>query len=398
MTEPPAPDVPVPPAADAPLPRVRFTRHEWAGSFGDLGTDLPLLVGMILAAGLDCASVFIVFGALQIATGLIYGLPMPMQPLKAMAALVITQKLAGATLFGAGIAIGGIMLILTLTGALTLIARLIPLPVVRGIQLGLALSLASIALKQYVPDGGASGYAIGAFAFAALVLLRLRPHLPAGLIVVLVGVGSALAFMVDHAQLAAGIGFHLPKPFVPTWSDIGTGLLLLALPQLPLSLSNSVIATHQTARDLFPQRPLTIRGIGLTYSIANLTAPWLSGVPVCHGCGGLAGHYALGARTGGSVVMYGATFLVLGVFFSGALDQVVRLFPLPLLGALLFFEALALAQLVRDQAAQPRALGIVLVTGLLAANLPQGYLIGLAVGCALYYLLRAAGAGEERAI
>ncbi|MCZ2400148.1 MAG: hypothetical protein LC135_09825 [Phycisphaerae bacterium] len=39
-------------------PRIRFDRHELAGSFGDIGTDLPLLIGMIAAAGLDSASVF----------------------------------------------------------------------------------------------------------------------------------------------------------------------------------------------------------------------------------------------------------------------------------------------------------------------------------------------------
>lgn len=74
---------------------LRFNWQELSGSFGDLGTDLPLLVGIIMAAQLDSASVFTVFGIAQILTGVIYGLPMPMQPLKAMAVIVITQKLSG---------------------------------------------------------------------------------------------------------------------------------------------------------------------------------------------------------------------------------------------------------------------------------------------------------------
>jgi hypothetical protein len=69
--------------------RVRFDRNELSGAFGDIGTDLPLIVGMILAAKLDPASVLTLFGAMQLLTGLIYGLPMPAQPLKAMAVLVI---------------------------------------------------------------------------------------------------------------------------------------------------------------------------------------------------------------------------------------------------------------------------------------------------------------------
>lgn len=129
-------------------PRIRFDRHELAGRFGDIGTDLPLLIGMIAAAGLDAASVFTVFGVLQLLTGLLYGLPMPMQPLKAMAVLVISQGIAGETLYGAGLAIGTVTLVLSLSGALEWLARAIPRCVVRGVQVGRGLSLATLALKQ----------------------------------------------------------------------------------------------------------------------------------------------------------------------------------------------------------------------------------------------------------
>ncbi|MCE3011939.1 MAG: putative sulfate/molybdate transporter, partial [Proteobacteria bacterium] len=84
---------------------IRFNRFEWAGSIGDIGTDLPLLIAMISAAQLDVASTFIMFGLMQMLTGLVYGLPMPMQPLKAMAVLVISQKLPGSTLYAAGFVI-----------------------------------------------------------------------------------------------------------------------------------------------------------------------------------------------------------------------------------------------------------------------------------------------------
>ena len=106
--------------------RIRFDRNELAGSFGDIGTDLPLIIGIVLAADLDAASVFIMFGALQILTGLVYGLPMPMQPLKAMAVLIITQKLPGDIVYAAGLAIGATMLLLTLSGLLEKLASWIP--------------------------------------------------------------------------------------------------------------------------------------------------------------------------------------------------------------------------------------------------------------------------------
>ena len=379
------------------MPRaIRFDRNEWAGSFGDIGTDLPLVFGMVLAAGLDAASVFAVFGLLQVATGIVYRLPMPLQPLKAMAVLVITGGVAAETLYGAGIAIGAVMLVLTLTGVLGWVARRIPLCVVRGIQLGLGLSLASLALRSYVSAQGVQGYLLAGVAFAALVVLWGNRRIPAGLVVVGLGLVYALSFRVDLGALVAGAGFALPRLRVPDLSDVATGFLVLALPQLPLSLSNSVIATERTLADLFPERRVGVRKIGFTYAAVNLLAPLAGGVPACHGCGGLAGHYALGARTGGSVVIYGGFFLCAGIFLSGSLAQVVEVFPLPILGVVLLAEALILMRFVGDRAGSRRELSIALLVGVLALALPQGYLVGLVVGLLLYYLPVSFGAAASQ--
>jgi len=365
---------------------LRFDRNEWAGSFGDIGTDLPLLVGMVLATDLDAASVFAVFGLLQIATGFVYRLPMPMQPLKAMAVLVITGGVSAGVLAGGGVAIGAAMLALSASGALRWLAARIPLCVVRGVQLGLGLSLASLALKSYVGAHGAAGYVLAAAAFAALVALWGNRRVPAGLVVVGIGLVYALALRLDLGELAAGIGLHLPRPRLPSAAELATGALVLALPQLALSLSNSVIATQRTLRDLFPERRVGVGRIGATYGLINLVAPLLGGVPACHGCGGLAGHYAFGGRTGGSVVIYGSFYLVTGLLLSGALEQVVEAFPLPVLGVVLLAEGVTLMRFVGDQAGSGRDFAIALMVGAVAFGLPQGYLVGLALGLALYHL------------
>ena len=99
-------------------PRLRFDRQELGGAFGDIGTDLPLLIALIVTCDLDAASVLILFGALQIVTGVFYGIPMPVQPLKAMAAIMLAQHLSAGTLAGAGIVIGVVMLLLAATGLL----------------------------------------------------------------------------------------------------------------------------------------------------------------------------------------------------------------------------------------------------------------------------------------
>ena len=365
--------------------RIRFDRNEFAGAFGDLGTDIPLLIGMTLAAGLDGASVLLMFGAMQVLTGLAYRMPMPVQPLKAMAAIVIAQQASAATLYGGGLAIGLVMLVLAATGLLDLLARVVPKCVVRGIQLGLGLQLATVALGKFIQSDGVLGYSLAGGAFLITILLLGNRRFPAALPVVALGLVYSMVFRWDGG-VARSFGVHLPRLHALQPADVLTGFLVLALPQIPLSLGNSVLATRQLAADLFPERRLTIRRIGLTYALMNLVNPWFVGVPTCHGSGGMAGHFAFGGRTGGSVVLYGLFLLGLGLFFGAGFDQVVKVFPLPRLGVILLYEALALSWLVRDMASSRREFPIALLVGLVAVGLPYGYVIGLLVGILLYYL------------
>ena len=365
--------------------RIQFNRNELSGSFGDIGTDFPLIAGMVLASNLDVAGVFVMFGLMQILTGIVYGLPMPVQPLKAMAVLVITQNIPSSVLFGAGFAIGLVMLVLSLTGALNWLAIKIPACVVRGIQFGLGLSLASLALTKYVPSMGTDGYVLALIGFVIMVILLGNRRTPPGIFVIGLGLLYAVFFKVDFNSLSSGIGLRLPQVSFPDAGDILTGFFLLALPQLPLSISNSVIATNKTVHDLFPERNISVKKIGITYAVMNLAEPFFKGIPVCHGCGGLAGHYALGGRTGGSVVIYGSVLVLIGLMFSQAFHQVIQFFPRPVLGVVLFFEALTLMLFVRDQAHNKRDTAIALLVALICLTMPQGYVAGLIIGTVLYY-------------
>lgn len=377
--------------------RIRFDRNELAGSFGDIGTSLPLIVGILLATGLDAASVFILFGLLQIATGLFYGMPMPMQPLKAMAVLVIAQQLTGDVLLGAGLAIGVTMLLLTLSGGLGLLVRAVPVCVVRGVQFGLGLSLAALALKTYIPAMGSAGYVLAGGGFGSMLLLWGNRRVPPGLLVIALGLLYAVVVGIDGHVIVDGFGLAWPSLHRPAWPDIWTGFLLLAVPQLPLSLSNSVIATERTVRDLFPERAVSARTIGLTYSLVNLVAPFFGGIPVCHGSGGVAGHYTFGARTGGSVVIYGTFYVVIGLFLSRPLGEVLKIFPQPILGVVLLFEALTLLAFIRDQASTPRHLWIALLVGVVAASVPHGFVVGLVLGTLIFYGCSRVGGTSEAA-
>ncbi len=366
---------------------IRFDRNELSGAFGDIGTDFVLVTSMILVAHLDVASALSMFGGMQILSGLLYRLPMPVQPLKAMAVIVITQKLSGNILYGGGLAIGIVMLFLTITGLVNWISRVVPKSVVRGIQLGLGLQLVSLALKDYVQAGGISGYILAAAGFILTLFFVGNRKYPPAIFVILLGVIYALVFKLHLTTSAWGVGLNLPQFRTPALPDVLTGLVVLALPQISLSIGNSVLATRQVIRDLFPLRSVSVRKISLTYSLMNLVNPFFGGVPTCHGSGGMVGHYTFGARTGGSVIIYGLLYLILGIFLSSSFAEVVQIFPKPILGVILAFEGLALMGLVRDMADSSTNFILVLLVGVIAFALPYGYLLGLVAGTVLAYLL-----------
>ncbi len=365
---------------------MKFDRNEFSGAFGDIGTDFPLIVGMILASGLDTASVLIMFGAMQLFTAFVYGLPIPVQPLKAVAVLVIAQNLSGNIIYGAGLAIGITMLLLTVTGLIDWLGRVIPKSVIRGIQFGLGIKLASVALMNYVPADGIAGWVLAVTGFVLTIFLIGNRKFPPAIFVILLGVVYAFVFKLDGATVLKHAGFSAPQFHVPRLPDILTGFVVLALPQIPLSLGNSIFATRQLTEDLFPDKPITVRKISLTYSVINLINPFLSGIPTCHGSGGMAGHYAFGARTGGSVIIYGSLYLLLGFFFSTGFEDIIQIFPLPVLGVILLFESLTLMMLIRDTSASKPDFSIALLVALTAGFLPYGFVIGLVIGTLLAYL------------
>lgn len=380
--------------ADRPASRdgvrggIRFDRNELAGAFGDIGTDLPLVAGMIIAAGLHSASVLLMFGLMQLLTAFTYRLPMPVQPLKAVAVIVITQKIAPELLYGGGLAIGLTMLALTLSGAIGWLARTVPKPVIRGLQLGLGIQLALLAMREYMPADGAQGFVLAAIAFVIVIALYGSRRVPAALPVIGLGVAYALTFKLTGADFSDAFGFSLPEVRPVTWDAMVSGFILLALPQIPLSLGNSVLATRQIVEDLFPERAIGVRKLSLTYSLMNLVNPFFGGVPTCHGSGGLVGHYTFGARTGGSIIIYGSIFITLGLFFGNGFSQVVQIFPLPVLGVLLLFEGAGLILMTRDQTADRKSFFIVTITGLIAVGMPYGYATALIVGTTLSFVQR----------
>src|SRR5208337_4175124 len=98
------------------LNQARLDRHEIAGSLGDLGTFLPLLVGMAAQNGLNFAASLFFAGVFNVITGLTFAIPMAVQPMKAIAAVALTEGLTVPQILAAGATVSLIVLVLGLTG------------------------------------------------------------------------------------------------------------------------------------------------------------------------------------------------------------------------------------------------------------------------------------------
>ncbi len=119
----------------------RFNLQELGGALGDLGTLLPLMLALVLINGLNTTSVLVGVGLFYIGSGLYFRIPTPVQPLKAVSAIAISMGLASSVIGAAGLLMGVILLLLSLTNFIRIVVKLFPQAVVRGIQLSIGLIL-----------------------------------------------------------------------------------------------------------------------------------------------------------------------------------------------------------------------------------------------------------------
>jgi MFS superfamily sulfate permease-like transporter len=168
---------------------------------------------------------------------------------------------------------------------------------------------------------------------------------------------------------------------------------MAALPQIPLTTLNSVIAVCALSRDLFPDRPAAPRRVATSVGLMNLLAGWFGGMPMCHGAGGLAGQYRFGARSNGSILFLGAAKMVLAVSAGSSLMALCRAFPGSVLGVMLAFSGIELALVTRDQTERDAAFTMLLTAGACLGFDHVG--VGFAVGLVLALLLRLLGPRAE---
>jgi MFS superfamily sulfate permease-like transporter len=372
----------------------RRALDECAGACGDLGTLLPYLIGAITVVGLAPAGLLLGFGLFLIASGLFYGLPIAVQPMKAVGAVMLTSGLTPGEVAAAGIVLGLILLALGLCGAIGRLARLIPQSVTAGLQLGLGLSMAVLGL-----DLMAETPWLGAMVLLALLLFLRMPGWPAAPLALALAVAAGWLAGIVSAPAGMSVGLTLPALSLPAWTDLPRAIELAVLPQIPLTITNAVIVTAALAQALFPdqQGRASARSLALTSGIGNLALAPLGAMPMCHGAGGLQAQYRFGARSGMAPIALGIVLLALGLWFASEAAALLALIPIAAVGALLIVSGgdLALSRRLFD--ARPACWPVIGATAALtlavspAAGLICGWLLEVVrrpLGQALSGLLR----------
>ncbi|MBI4313066.1 MAG: hypothetical protein HY681_15000 [Chloroflexi bacterium] len=376
----------------------QWTGRELNGALGDLGVLLPLEAALIAINGLNPTTTLLGVGIIYILSGFYFRIPMPVQPLKALSALAIAHHSPPGVIAAAALLMAGFLFALSATRGIKLLEKIVPIPVVRGVQIGLGFLLLKSAyqmvfLKPFLLSGQKAhvnvaslaipgGVLLGLVSVVLLfVLLRLK-SIPAALVVAAVGIVTALFTLGGDAVWRIG-----PAPLnlsLPSAGDFWPALVLLVVPQLPLTLANSVIATADAAKAYFGGKAerATPTRIAMSIALGNLWAGLTGGLPNCHGCGGLTAHYRLGARTPLATAFLGVMLIGVALLFGRSAMEIRSLLPAATLGVLLFYvgvQHIILGVNVDSTVQLALAAVVAVVSMAFGGNLAVGAAAGLAV-------------------
>jgi len=351
----------------------KFTLKEFGGSFGDWGTLIPFIIGYVSIVGLNPAGIFLTLGLTNIFLGIRYNLPLPVQPQKTIGTVAISDKWTPNMVISTGFGTGIIWFLLGFSKKLNFFVKKVPIIAVRGIQLGLAFILGWTGILLFKDN-----LLIGFISISIILLLIKNKPIPSAIILTCMGI--LFIFFTGVVQISElKYGLPLLELQIPTLKNFLLGMLYAGVAQLFLTLTNVMIATVVLIKELFPEKEgIDANSLALNMGAMNLINPFLVGMPLCHGSGGLMAQYAFGARTGGSMILEGILELVLGLFFSETLFLLFNEFPAAILGPMLIYTAFLLGKIAfRDF--KIKFFPIILISAIICFlfNIAVGFLIGL---------------------
>lgn len=355
-----------------------FNLRELAGSMGDFGTLFPLAIGYIAVCGLNPAGFLVMMGVANIVTGLLYRLPIPIEPMKVLAVVAIAQHWTPSMVYASGFGMGIVWTVFALIGVMKWIAKVTPDSVIRGIQVALGIILAIEAIKMI-----STWWIIGVLSIITGLVLGRNRYAPAAIVLMALG----LVIMIVKGQFNLVESPRLTLPIITGFSprEVWQSFLQAGFAQIPLTATNAVIATSALIKSYWPEKPVSESRLSLNMGIMNLILPFFGGMPLCHGAGGLAGQYYFGARTGGANIIEGLIEIAMGLFLAGSIAGLFSVFPVAIIGAMMFLVGVELVKFARgihwDTDIIP--MGTTLIVSLLT-NMAYGFLSGFVV----YYLIK----------
>jgi MFS superfamily sulfate permease-like transporter len=356
-----------------------FNVRELAGSMGDFGTLFPLAIGYIALCGVDPTGLLVMMGFANIVSGLVYRLPMPIEPMKVLAVVAIAERWEPSLVYASAFAMGLVWVVFSLFGVMDWIAKSTPRSVVRGIQAALGVTLAIQGIKMF-----SDWWLLGIAALAIVIVFRKNRYAPAAVLLVLLGI----AVMGFKGQLDAVAAPRLTLPTLTSFRPVQVwdSLVLGGFAQIPLTATNAIIACAALITHYWPERTVSERRLSLNHGVMNLIVPFFGGMPMCHGAGGLAGQYYFGARTGGANIIEGVIEIGLGLFLAAGIASLFAAFPTAIIGAMLFLVGIELTKFARDIMPNRDLVPLgATVAGALVFNMAIGFVLGM---LAHYIILR----------
>ncbi len=344
-----------------------------SGAVADLGVMLPLTAALVVRNGFDAATVLVCAGGAYILAGVYFGIPVPVQPIKAAAALTLALGLPASTLVAAGLIIGIATFGLGVTGGARRLSTAFARPVIRALQLGVGLLLLRAAADLVLPRG--SSEALMATGIAVVLSIVTKRWGSAPLAAIMVAAGVAWTIATGDTSIGFRVDVWTPQAGLLNAFDastLWTALTVLVLPQLPLTFGNAVVATVDLEQAYFGDRAVRVTpaSISVSSGVMNLVTAFFGGMPMCHGSNGLTAHYRSGARSYQMNLLIGGVLLCLGLFFGGVALSVLSVVPLAVLAGTLVFAAVMHASLVTDLRGYDLATAVVAgVAGFAASNL-----------------------------
>ena len=358
-----------------------------SGALADLGILVPLTAALVVVNGLDVGSVLLLAGLLVVSAGLVFRIPFPVQPLKALTALAVAQRLGPDVIHAAGLEIGIVLMLMSLTGLATLMSKLFTKPVVRALQFGVGWLLVVTAVKLVVnppavfvnSPSSRTGLLLAAATVVVVVIAAWRRWYLLSIALVVAGV--IVTLLVEQPSFG-GPSIDLPIFSIPPWSVFGTAFVLLVIPQIPLTYGNAVVGVSDLAREQFGERARRVSParVALVCGLGNVASATFGGMPMCHGSSGLSAHVRMGAQTWKMNAMLGGTLITLGVFFSDQVLEMFGLLPVWVLGGFLAYAGIRHAMLVLDLEPIQIALAIAAAAvGIWTSNLAYTTAIALVI-------------------